>query len=103
MSYGIQNRNTKKWVEVVNWNEDGTTWCSLADREVGGIWLKTNKDCLRFMREHKIPQEMYKPRRYEDDRLEIWYKANRERLLKQGYRERASTVHRPDGTLLYTK
>ena len=101
MSYGIQNRNTKKWVEIVNWNEDGTTWCSLADREVGGIWLKTKEDCEDFMRENKIPHETYKPRQYLHDKNEIWFKANEERLLNVGYVKSGWTVLRPNGTILY--
>lgn len=101
MAYGIQNKQTKKWVEVVRKHEDGTTWCQCADRETGGIWLKTRQDALQFMKDNNIDDEYYRIYPYRLDMNEVWFKRNEEALLKVGYKKKGRKVFRPDGSQLY--
>ena len=101
MAYGIQNKTTKKWIEIVHWQEDGTTRFTLADREVGGVWLKSSQEAEKFMIDNKVSPEHFKIRMYKHDRNEIWFKNDEEYLLKVGYYRVGWVVCRPNGSILY--
>ena len=97
MTYGIQNRRSKKWVERVTMREDGTPYCHLAERELGGVWFNSEEDSNNYMRTHKIPEDQYRVYEYADDATELWFDENRELLSEIGYTKKQGKVYRPDG------
>lgn len=100
MSYGIQNRRTKKWVEVIRIDDEGFPRCSLIDRKVGGVWFNKSSDAERYMEEHKLPDDQYRVYSYKLDQYEWWFDENKETLTSMGYTKRGATIYRPDGTSL---
>ena len=100
MSYGIQNRRTKKWVEVTTMDDEGFPRCRLIDRKVGGVWFNKLSDAKQYMESHKLPEDQYRVYSYRLDQYEWWFDENKDVLTKAGYSKKGTTIYRPDGTRL---